>query len=99
METIYRTTKHFIRHQGNVVDLEEYRRKLALAQNTSLAPRPEDVPVRPCLHLVPDREHSFSELPRPRRRTKHDLGWLVDIWASLSVVAMTAAFTLEILFG
>ncbi len=99
MKTIYCTTKNFIHHQGNVVDLGEYRRKLALAQSTSLAPQPEEAPIQPCLHLVTDREAVHSELPRPRRRAKHYLGWLVDIWASLSVVAMTAAFTLEVLFG
>ncbi len=99
METIYCTTKNFIRHRDNVVDLGEYRRKLALAQNTSLAPQPAEEPARPCLHLVPDREAVHAELPRPRRRKQHTLGWLVDIWASLSVVAMTAAFTLEVLFG
>lgn len=99
MEHIYCTTKNFIRHQDNVVDLVEYRRKLALAQNTSLAPQPEVEPAHPCLHLVTDRERTQSELPRPRRRRQNYLGWLVDIWASLSVVAVTAAFTLEVLFG
>lgn len=27
MQTIYYTTTHFVRHTGNVVDLEEYRRE------------------------------------------------------------------------
>ena len=30
MQTIYYTTPNFIHHTGNVVDLNEYRRKLAL---------------------------------------------------------------------
>ena len=98
MEHIYCTTKNFIRHQDNVVDLGEYRRKLALAQNTSLAPQPEKEPAHPCLHLVTDRTQEHPKLSRPRRQ-KNYLGWLVDIWASLSVVAVTAAFTLEVLFG
>ena len=39
MQTIYYTTTNFIRHTDNVVDLSEYRRKMALAQEGSLAPR------------------------------------------------------------
>ena len=42
MQTIYYTTASFIRHTGNVVDLEDYRRKLALTQEGSLAPRLEE---------------------------------------------------------
>ena len=37
MQTIYYTTTHFVRHTGNVVDLEEYRRKLALTREGNLA--------------------------------------------------------------
>lgn len=97
METIYCTTSNFIRHQGNVVDLSEYRRKLALAQNSSLAPKPQEAPVQ--LYEVPPRtREERTEQPERRRvsRARH-LSWLADIWASLSVVAVTAAFTLEIL--
>ena len=36
MQTIYYTTASFIRHTGNVVDLEDYRRKLALTQEYRL---------------------------------------------------------------
>lgn len=42
MQTIYFTTTHFIRHEGNLVDLTEYRRKLALAQA-----QPEPEPPQP----------------------------------------------------
>ena len=37
MQTVYYTTRNFIRSTGNVVDLAEYRRKLAQAEG-SLAP-------------------------------------------------------------
>ena len=40
MQTVYYQTSNFIRHTGNVVDLNEYRRKMALAQEGSLAPQP-----------------------------------------------------------
>ena len=42
MQTIYYTTPNFIHSTGNVVDLNEYRRKLALAQEGSLAPQPRE---------------------------------------------------------
>ena len=52
MQTIYYTTTHFVRHTGNVVDLEEYRRKLALTREGNLAPQPEEreEPEGPRLH-------------------------------------------------
>ena len=58
MQTIYATTTHFIRHQGNMVDLGEFRRKQALARAGSLAPRlePEEAPVQaaaPVLTVLP----------------------------------------------
>lgn len=40
MQTVYYTTRNFIRSTGNVVDLAEYRRKLAQAEG-SLAPVPQ----------------------------------------------------------
>ena len=40
MQTVYYTTRNFIRSTGNVVDLAEYRRKLAQAEG-SLAPKSE----------------------------------------------------------
>ena len=58
MQTIYATTTHVIRHQGNMVDLGEFRRKQALARAGSLAPRlePEEPPIQdaaPALTLLP----------------------------------------------
>ncbi len=38
MQTIYFTTSSFIRHEGNLVDLTQYRRKLAQTQGE---PEPE----------------------------------------------------------
>ena len=40
MQTIYTTTSRFVRRSGNLVDLQDYRRRLALAQAGSLAPSP-----------------------------------------------------------
>ena len=41
MRISYHTTSSFIRHTGNLVDLGEYRRKLALSQSDSLARQPQ----------------------------------------------------------
>ena len=37
MQTIYYRTEHFIRHQGNLVDLAAYRQKLSAVSGGALA--------------------------------------------------------------
>ena len=92
MQTVYYTTSNFIRHTGNVVDLSEYRRKLAQAEG-SLAPAPiqEGPSVRPFPHL--------TEVERPRQeRAPRRLPRLsLDGWASVAVLVMTLTFTLRVL--
>ena len=95
MQTIYYTTTNFIRHTDNVVDLNEYRRKLALAQEGSLAPQPEvyweqeeeSAPEAPVLRVVKPRAS--------RRRARRAV--MLETCASLSVVVMTLTFTLKVL--
>ncbi len=58
MQTVYFTTTHFIRHQGNVVDLAEYRRKLAEVQGQS---EPEQPQV--CLDQGPAAEQTKKRRP------------------------------------
>ena len=61
MRISYHTTSSFIRHTGNLVDLGEYRRKLALAQSDSLARQPQprrwEAEELPALHpkVLPSR--------------------------------------------
>ena len=98
MQTVYYTTSNFIRHQGNVVDLAEYRRKLALAQEGSLAPQPrmdweeaEDL-------WEGTEEQSLPRVEKPRRRSRlHRQAMVLDICASLGVVIMTLSFALQVL--
>ena len=94
MQTIYYTTTNFVRHTGNVVDLGEYRRKLALAQEGNLAPQPQaqEMEESPALHLV-------TEAPRRSRRTERAdrRAWTLDICASMGVLLMTLTFTLRVL--
>ena len=95
MQTIYATTTHFIRHQGNMVDLGEFRRKQALARAGSLAPRlePEEAPIRdaaPALTLLP-------AAPRRRRDRRLRLSWALDAGASLGIIVMTLSFAVQAL--
>lgn len=94
MQTIYYTTSNYIRHTGNLVDLTEYRRRRTLVQEGSLAPQlePEEkaAPQRPALTALP--------AVRPRRSTRRERSaWVLDACASLGVVVMTLAFTLQLL--
>ena len=108
MQTIYYSTPNFIRHTGNVVDLAEYRRKLSLAQEGSLAPQPQyeeacdydydcPWPVRPTeeprLRLVTEAPDPAAQRSLRRQRR----AWMLDICASLGIVAMTLTFTVQVL--
>lgn len=91
MQTMYYTTSNYIRHTGNLVDLNEYRRRQAIAQSGSLAPQLEEE--------APAQEVTLTLLPsvRPRRRTRRlRFSWILDACASLCVVVMTVAFTLQV---
>lgn len=100
MQTIHYTTSNFIRHENNVVDFSEYRRKLALADEGSLAPKPR---VEECGADFIEGEWERPVLrevaPRPRRSRRQTGAWALDIGASLGVVAMTLTFTLQVLLG
>ena len=73
MQTMYYKTSSFIQHTGNVVDLEEYRRKAALAressslQQDSLARQPQAAlwPEEPAFQPV-----VLSSTPEERRRAR-----------------------------
>ena len=104
MQTIYTTTANFVRHEGNLVDLQAYRRRLALTQEGSLAPSPREdsahwEPARPeeaprLRVLEPRRELGPSRRARRERRAA-----ALDACASLGVVIMTLAFTLRLVLG
>lgn len=95
MQTIYYSTSHFIRHEGNLVDLNEFRRKLDLTRQGSLAPQLDThctVPVehKPELKVLPP-------VHARRSRSKTSIGWLLDACASLGVVIMTLSFAVHVL--
>ncbi len=97
MQTMYYRTSNFIRHRGNVVDLEEYRRRLALAQRDSLARQPEPVPAGPEEAGFRPVVLSMSRAQR-RRARRERLSWRLDACASLAVVLMTLLFALRMIF-
>ena len=77
MQTIYFTTTNFIRHEGNVVDLTEYRRKLALVQGQA---ETEEQPV-------------FVPRPRTNhRRRRICLATVLDCAASLVLIITALSF-------
>ena len=96
MQTIYYSTANFIQRTDNIVDLGEYRRKLALTQEGSLAPRPAEEGPFPGEEWEPP---VLVELRPRRRRQAHRRALALDLCASLGVLAMTLTFTLRVLLG
>ena len=98
MQTMYYKTSNFIQHSGNVVDLEEYRRRqAAAAQRDSLARQPEaalwpeeDSPAFQPVVLTPT-------LAQRRRARRVRRAWTLDACASLAVVLMTLLFALRVI--
>lgn len=94
MQTVYYATSNYIRHEGNLVDLSEFRRKLTLTQEGSLAPRLEHhsqpAPVqKPQLTLLPSTG-------KKRGRRREWAAWVLDACASLGVIVMTLSFALNL---
>lgn len=91
MQTIY-TTSYRLGVRDNIIDLNAYRRQL----EQSMEEPAEDIEVEPLLWA---REREQEEV-RPQRRTHRAAGvsaWVMDICASAGVLAMTVAFTMQIL--
>lgn len=96
MQTMYYKTSNFIRHTGNIIDLNELRRKqAAIAQRDSLARQPdadawyleEEPAFRPMV---------FTFSPEERRCARRERrAWRLDVCASLAVIVMTLTFALR----
>lgn len=94
MQTIYYKTSNFIEHTGNIIDLDELRRRQTAAQRDSLARQPEAA-------YIPEEEPAFrpvvltmSRAQRRRARLERR-AWTLDACASLAVILMTAAFLIQ----
>lgn len=88
MQTLYYTTGNFIRHTDNIVDLSQYRRKLAAAEQMRMAWQEQE-----------EDEEPVAVQPRPRRsqQRRERRAALLDMWASMGVLVMTVTFTLYVL--
>jgi hypothetical protein len=101
MQTMYYKTSSFIQHTGNVVDLEEYRRKSALVRESSSLQQ-DSLARQPQAALWPE-ETAFqpvvlSSTPEERRRARRQRrAWTLDACASLAVVLMTLVFALRVM--
>ena len=97
MRTKYDKLFHFPQRASNVVDLEAFRRKTALAQRDCLARKAmvpswseEEKPVFQPVVLV--------STPAQRRRARRQhRAWALDVCASVSIILMTVVFALRIL--
>ena len=86
MQTLYYSTSNWIRHTDNIVDLEQYRRKLSKAEDSQTEETSEQT-------LLPQ-----SAAPRVRRSLqarRHAL--LLDACASMGILVMTLTFALRAL--
>ena len=98
MQTIYYKTEHFIRHQGNLVDLAAYRQKLSAVSGGDLAPvlaDPAPVPEEPVqgpdLRLLPKPAPMTPRRRMARRQRRlRRAAVVLDLCASVAVVALTA---------
>ena len=82
MQTVYFTTSNFIRHEGNLVDLTEYRRKLALAQGKA---EPEV-----------EAEPAFAPRPRTSHRRRRAPGMVLDYAASVALIVTALSFAVSL---
>ena len=93
MQTIY-TTSCRLGVREKIVDLNAYRRQL----EQSMEPPEEEIEVEPLLWAREARSESEDIRPvRRSRRVARASAWVMDICASAGVLAMTAAFTLQVL--
>lgn len=97
MQTTYYKTSNFIQHRDNLVDLEEFRQRTALAQRDSLARRMEE------REIWEQEEPGFRPVvltldKKTRRRLRRERrAWTLDACASLAVVLMTLVFALRMM--
>lgn len=89
MQTIYTTSYRLGIRTDNIIDLNEYRRKLGQV----VEPPAEEIEVNPLLWARERKE----KVPRPQHRGMSISAWVLDICASAGVLAMTIAFTMHIL--
>lgn len=96
MQTMYHPISDHVQPAGEIVDLEELRRRRAQAQRDSLARRPESAPERTEERFFHPVVLTTTREDR-RRAQREQRSWTLDVCASLAVVFMTLVFALRIL--
>lgn len=98
MQIMYYKTSNFIEHSGNIIDLDELRRRRTAAQRDSLARQPEAA-------YIPEEQEEPGFRPvvltmsraQRRRAWQERRAWRLDVCASVAVILMTAAFLLQMI--
>lgn len=87
MQTMYYSTQNYIRHTGNVVDLNEYRRKLAAVQVPALRP------------FAPEMEEEAPVPVRPRKSEQRRAlrSMLTELVSTAAVLLTTLIVTVQML--
>ncbi|RKI68650.1 hypothetical protein D7V91_07545 [bacterium 1xD42-67] len=96
MQTMYYPISDHVQPAGEIVDLEELRRRRAQAQRDSLARSPEPAPEEMEERLFHPVVLTTAREDR-RQARREQRSWVLDICASLAVVFMTLVFALRIL--
>ena len=92
MQTIYYTTEHFIRHEGNVVDLEAYRRKLALAGSRGS----RSAPLAREMERPEEEPRTEEAAPaRPAKERRRGLADWLEMTATLTVAAVAITICVQ----
>ena len=85
MQTLYYSTSNWIRHTDNIVDLEQYRRKLSKAEDSQTETSEQT--------LLP--QSAAPRVRRSRQARRHAL--FLDACASMGILVMTLTFALRAL--
>lgn len=93
MQTIYYTTEHFIRHEGNVVDLEAYRQKLALVGGRGSRSTPL---IQEMEWLAEEETRPEEAVPvRPVKERRRGLADWLEMTATLTVAAVAITICVQ----
>lgn len=101
MKTVYYTTDRFVRREGNVIDLCEYRERMQRAQ-TNLRPSAVgetgtwEEPAVPTPVFVPHPAAQRREAPTPKRR-RFCLADLLELCASAGALVLVATVWVQFL--
>lgn len=88
MQTIYYAASHVVRHENNLVYLDEFRRKLSQSQKQPTTSHTEDIDSSDC--QPPITICPAASRPRPDHFNR--IAWALDTFASVGVIMMTLSF-------